>query len=219
MSIALHEPEIRTATKGTPAVEVEPPAELAPPAERLFRLSVAQYLEMIRTNILGPDDRCELLEGILVAKMGKNPPHVIAGKLLFAALPRILPPGWHVAKEDPIVTAESVPEPDCAVVRGDIRDYGDRHPGHADMALVVEVSESSLAYDRRTKMRIYARAGIPVYWIVNLVDSRIEVYTDPTGTADRPTYRLCWAFGSTSDLPVILDGREVGRIAVSDLLP
>lgn len=211
MSIALQEPV------------AQPPAVAVPPADPeygpLYRVSVEQYLEMIRADILRDEDRVELLEGVIVAKMTRHPSHVLATRLILDALGHIPLNGWFVAKEDPIQTRDSVPEPDCSVIRGAIRDYALRHPGLGDMALVVEVAESSLARDRGAKMRIYARAAIPVYWLINLNDRRVEVYTDPTGPADHPTYRQGWAFGPEDELPVILDGREVARIAVRDLLP
>ncbi|MEO6808348.1 MAG: Uma2 family endonuclease, partial [Isosphaeraceae bacterium] len=160
----------------------EPPAARADSSiGPLFRLSVNQYAEMIRLDILTEDDRVELLEGVLVAKMGRKLPHVFTTRRIMAVLVRALPPGWLVTKEDPIRTRDSVPEPDCVVLRGTDEDYRDRWPGPADMALVVEVAESSLSRDRTHKRRIYARAAIPVFWLVNLIDRRIEVYSDPSG--------------------------------------
>src|SRR5690348_16945463 len=90
----------------------------SPPAgqEGLFRFDVEQYLEMVRLGIFANDERVELLEGLVVAKMGKEPPHVFTTKRVFAALNAAAPGGWHVAKEDPIRLATSVPEPDCSVI-------------------------------------------------------------------------------------------------------
>ncbi|MEO6810051.1 MAG: Uma2 family endonuclease, partial [Isosphaeraceae bacterium] len=184
-----------------------------------FRLSVNQYAEMIRLDILTEDDRVELLEGVLVAKMVRNPPHVLSTKLITDALSRSLPAGWHVSKEDPARTSESAPEPDCMVLRGGPRDYGDRWPGPNDMALVVEVAESTLSRDRVVKQRIYARAAIPVFWLVNLIDRRIEVYSDPSGPNDAPDYQTSRHYGPDEEIPLILDGLEIARFAVRDLLP
>lgn len=205
MSIALREPTVS-----------EPEAEFAP---GMYRLSVEQYLDMARMGILTTDDRVELLEGVLVAKMTKYPPHVLSTRLIMNALEGVVPAGWFVAKEDPIATSDSVPEPDCAVVRGTIRDYASRHPGSGEMAMVVEVADSSLGRDRGFKRRIYARAAIPIYWLANLVESRIEVYSDPTGPASKPEYRAVQVFGPDDAIPVVIDGREVARLAVRDLLP
>lgn len=185
----------------------------------LYRLSVDQYAEMVRLDILTEDDCVELLEGVIAAKMGRNPPHVLSTKLIADALSRTLPAGWHVSKEDPIRTSDSVPEPDCTVLRGTPRDYGDRLPGPADMALVVEVAESSLLRDRTIKRRIYARAAVPVYWLVNLIDRRIEVYSDPSGPTDAPDYQISRHYGPDEEIPLVLDGQEFARFAVRDLLP
>ena len=99
-----------------------------------------------------------------------------------------------------------------------IRDYADRHPGPADLALVVEVADSSLREDRKGLAR-YAWAGIPVAWIVNLNDETVEVYTRPTGPADPAKYEEIKVYQKDDHVPVVVDGREVGRVAVADLLP
>lgn len=174
---------------------------------------------MGEAGILTPEDRVELLEGWLVPKMTKNPPHAVASKLASKALDRILPSNWHTRIQDPILLSASVPEPDVAVARGTERDYGDRHPSATEVALIIEVADSSLTEDRRLKKRIYARDGIAVLWIVNLVDNRVEVYTDPTGPADQPDYRKRQDFSPIDSLPLLLEGRELGRIVVRDLLP
>lgn len=185
----------------------------------IYRLSVDQYRRMIEQGILTPEDRVELLEGVLVPKMAINPPHRIATRLVRVALERILPPGWYADQQQPIATAESVPEPDVAVIRGETTDYPDRHPGPDDLALVVEVADSSPARDQAEKKRIYARSGIAVYWLVNLPARRIEVYSDPTGPADAPDYRAWRDYGTEDMVPVVVAGRELARLAVRDLLP
>jgi Uma2 family endonuclease len=174
---------------------------------------------MAREGILTKDDRIELLEGWLIAKMGKNPPHTIAKTLTRDALIAITPAGWFVATEDPVISVDSEPEPDASIVRGSIRDYLDRTPGPQDVALVVEVANSSLSRDRSRKKRLYARSGFIIYWIVNLVDRRIEVYTHPTGPAKRPDYLHRQDFGPDDMIPVVIAGHEMGRLAVRDLLP
>jgi Uma2 family endonuclease len=191
---------------------------VAVPTDYIWRLSVEQYHEMIRTGILTDDDPVELLEGWLVVKMPKNPPHRLATQLTRAALERLIPTGWFVDAQEPVTTENSEPEPDVVIVRGDRRQYSDRHPGPPDLALVVEVAETSLTRDRGMKKRLYARTRIPVYWIVNLVDGQIEVYTDPTGPADEPDFRQRQNYGPPDEVPVVIDGAEVGRLAVRDLL-
>ena len=95
---------------------------------------------------------------------------------------------WYVRIQAPITLSDGEPEPDLALVRGDRRDYLQHHPGPGDVVLVVEVADTSLARDRGIKKQTYAHAGIPAYWIVNLLERQIEVYTEPSGAAATPDY-------------------------------
>jgi Uma2 family endonuclease len=174
---------------------------------------------MINAGILESGDPVELLDGWLVQKMTKHPPHGVAIGLTGDALRGVLPAGWALRYQDPVTTAASEPEPDVAVVRGNYRDYVGHHPGPADVGLLVEVSDTTLATDRGLKKRIYAKARIAIYWIVNLVDNQIEVYTEPSGPAEPPDYRKHQDYRPGDEVPVIIEGREVGRLRVQDLLP
>jgi Uma2 family endonuclease len=180
---------------------------------------VAQYQAMAKHGILTSEDRVELIQGYLVAKMTKNPPHAISTALVRDALQHLLPSGWHSRTQDPITLTDSEPEPDTAVIRGQLRDYRSRHPGPGDVALVVEVADSTIAYDRNVKKPVYAAASIPTYWIVNLEDNHLEVYTDPGGPGTQPDYASYQILQPTDPVAVVLDGHEVGRILVRDLLP
>jgi Uma2 family endonuclease len=191
----------------------------AVPDVPIFRLSVAQYRAMAELGILTEEDPVELLEGWLVQKLTKNPPHTVACHLMQEALRPLLPAGWFIAAQAQVTTLDSVPEPDLAVARGQIRDYLDRHPGSPDVALLVEVADSSLSQDQGIKKRLYARSGFPAYWIVNLVDHRIEVYADPTGPAEVPDYRQRRDYGPDDSIPVVLDGVEVGSLPAAELWP
>ena len=113
----------------------------------------------------------------------------------------------------------SEPEPDVVVVRGTDDDYRDCHPGPADVPLVVEVSDGTLRRDQGFKKAIYAKAGIAVYWIVNLVDRRIEVYSEPFSAGDAADYRLRKDVAEADHVSLLIDGREVAKIAARDLLP
>jgi Uma2 family endonuclease len=188
------------------------------PDDFIWRLSVAQYHEMIRSGILTSDDPVELLAGWLVYKMPKNPPHRIATRVALKALEATIPAGWYVDSQEPITLDDSEPEPDVAVVRGDTRLYRDRHPGPEDVALVVEVADSTIDRDRGVKRRVYARAGIPIYWIINLVESVVEVYQEPSGTGEDADYAHRHEYKLSDLVPVIIEGREVGRITARELL-
>jgi len=181
--------------------------------EPVWQLSVNQYHSMIANGILTEHDRIELLEGLLIAKMPKNPQHSLSTNLLRAALEKIVPVGWYVTSQEPITLDDSEPEPDVMVVCGKPRDYCDRHPNAKDLELVIEVSGSSLNRDRTFKQRIYARAGIPIYWILNLGDRQLEVYTQPTGSE----YKQCQAITETEFVSLNLRGKET-LISVASLL-
>jgi Uma2 family endonuclease len=194
-------------------------AEAAAPEEPIYRLAVAQYLAMVEATILVEDDPVELLEGWLVHKLRKSPPHVVATGLVRCALQRLVPQEWHVDTHELVVTADSVPETDVMWVRGGQRDYLEHHPGPGDVALIVEVADRTLGRDRRIKKRIYARAGIPVYWIVNLVDRRIEVYTEASGAEAPPDYAQRLDYSPDEEIPIVLGGVQIGRIPVHEMLP
>jgi len=201
--------------------EVPHPGErsVAVPTNPIWRLSVPQYHHMIHTGILTDDDPVELLEGWLVTKMPKIPPHRIATRLTREAIALILPAGWYVDSQEPITLADSEPEPDVVIVRGETQQYLDRHPGPQDVELVIEVSDATLLRDRTLKQRLYATAGIPIYWIVNLPDRQVEVYTAPSGPTEEPGYRQHQDFGSEDETPVVIGGVEAGCLAVRDLIP
>ncbi len=189
------------------------------PPDLVWRLGVHQYHGMIEAGILTEDDPVELLEGCLVPKMPKNPPHTLANGLLFEAIARLLPVGWFADSQEPITTADSEPEPGIRVVRGERRAFAARHPGPRDLGLVVEISDATLERDRTLKQQLYARAAIASYWIVSLPDRRVEVYTEPSGPADKPGYARRRELSAGDEVVLVLDGIEIGRLAVSDLLP
>lgn len=198
-----------------------------PPAasreDRLYRISLDKYHQMAAHGILSGRDRVVLLDGLLVTKMTRRPPHATATRKTVKALEAVVPKGWMVNKEDPVsfpggpTGADSEPEPDVTVVRGTIDDYADHHPGPADIALVVEVAYNSLAEDRAGLVR-YAWASIPTAWIINLPERRVEVHTEPTGPDAQARYLEVAVYGLDGRVPVVIDGREVGCLAVKDLL-
>jgi Uma2 family endonuclease len=148
--------------------------------------------------------------------MTQRPPHsVVVGACADAVRP-LLPPGWHIREEKPvrIPGRDSEPEPDLAVARGQRRDWLATHPEAADVALVVEVSDSMLAADRALAAT-YGGGEVPVYWIVNIRDRQIEVYANPiTGAYPAPAI-----LRETDTVELTIAGQVVGRVAVSDLLP
>jgi len=192
---------------------------LAIPDVPIWRLSVAQYHQMIEAGIFTDDDPVELLEGWLVTKMTKNPPHILSTLLTSKALAEILPSGWFISSQEPFTTLNSEPEPDVMVVRGTERDYSQRHPQANEVGLVVEVANSSLQRDRTLKLRIYVAAGIPTYWILNLQERQLEVYTEPSGKGAAAIYAARRDYTASESIPVMLNGEAIGQINLSDLLP
>ena len=193
----------------------ERPAELVP---LVFRFSVEQYEKMLETGILTSEDRVELIEGIVVQKMTQLPPHAAAIDFALDALRPLLPEGWRLREQKPIKLSDSEPEPDLVVLRGPLRLYERRHPRPADIAVVVEVADTMLEGDRRDKGRVYARARISVYWIINLPGRQVEVYTEPR-SGRSPAYRRRTDYGIDTKVPLAIDGDKVGEVAVKDLLP
>jgi Uma2 family endonuclease len=130
---------------------------------------------------LFPHERLELIEGDLITKMGQKPPHAyvvaLLTQLLVAAFPERVRVQLAISVPDPY----SEPEPDLAVLQGTIREFMDRHPGPSDIALVIEVADTSLALDRNIKYRLYARAGIAEYWIIDIAGRRAIVCRRPDG--------------------------------------
>jgi Uma2 family endonuclease len=188
------------------------------PGPPLYRLSVAQYHAMAEAGILAEDEPVELIEGILVQKMTKSRPHALAVLRLIDVLPPLLPAAWHLETEQAITLEDSEPEPDAAVIRGRADDYLAEHPPARAVGLIVEVAKRSLADARNDRKRAYARAGIPVYWILVVEQRRIEVYTDPTGPTGEPTYREERHFAAGESVLLVLDGIPLAEVAVSDLL-
>jgi Uma2 family endonuclease len=185
---------------------------------RVHRFTVDQYERMTEVGILGSEDRVELLEGWIVDKMTQGPRHNVAVDLVRNALAACLTGDWQVREQKATRLPDSEPEPDVAIVRGPIRRYLRRHPAAEDVALAVEVSDSSLAEDRGRKRRIYARSRIPAYWIVNLVEGHVEVHTEPRGGRS-PAYRQRTDYARGQSIPLVVAGATLGPVAVDDLLP
>jgi Uma2 family endonuclease len=189
---------------------------LPPSPSELYRFTVDQYERMGELGILTEDDRVELIDGYVVTKMGKKPPHVWTVDSLEDLLRALLRAKWCLRGENPAnIPPFDEPEPDIVIARGTRATYLERHPDPADIALLIEVSDTTYHRDRGKKWEANARSGIPVYWIVNLPRRRVEVYTDPTpeGYRSRRDYRAGEA------IPVVIDGQPLGEVAVDDILP
>ena len=192
---------------------------VAVPPFPIARFSVEQYHRMIESGAFTEDDRLELIEGWVVRKIAKGAAHEFSTGQTEEFIRGHLPPGWHVRNQAPITLARSEPEPDLTVARGSRQNYRDHHPQAADVALVVEVSDTTLVTDR-LKGKTYAKARIPEFWIVNIASRCIEVHSDPvsseSGEAD---YQQQVAFREGDEVRLVVDGQQCGSIEVSKLLP
>lgn len=176
----------------------------------LVPLTVQQYHAMIASGILQEGEPIELIDGLLVRKDRRDsggsiltvgPRHTtIVTRLDQLFIELLSAVEFYPRIQQPItLNGLSEPEPDVAVVRGSVDSYTDHHPGPADIALVVEVADSSLKDDRDTKLRLYAAAGIPAYWIVNLRDNVVEVFERPLpGDKRYAVQNSCGPTGSLS---------------------
>ena len=184
----------------------------------IARFSVARYQRMIESDIINEQDQVELLENYVVLKMSRNPKHDGSIIQLLEVLFPLRPPGWVLRPQSAITTSDSQPEPDYVLARGTIAQFKHHHPQPDEIGLVVEISDSSLLRDTADKTRIYARAGIPAYWVINLVDNAVEVYTQPSGPTEAPDYANHRTVRPPETVPLVLDGVKVADIPAADLL-
>jgi len=195
-----------------------PRSERVIPPLPVRRFSVEEYHRLIEAGILKSGDPYELLDGWIVPKMTIHPPHNSAVRRLARRLNRLLSDDWVIQVQGPVTFPDNEPEPDIVIAIGPETKYGNVNPGAKDVVLVAEVADTSLAEDQVTRLRIYSRARIPVYWVVNLIARRVEVYSQPR-SGQNPTYRHRRDYGPGEKLPIVLAGREVGEIAVREILP
>ncbi len=188
------------------------------PEPRPYQWTREEYYKMGELGFFD-DKRVELIEGRVFEMSPIYSPHATSVTLAGEVLREIFGRGWVVREEKPLsLGTNSDPEPDIALVAGKTRDFKDAHPTTA--ALVIEVADSSLSYDRNHKASLYAKAGIADYWIVNLQDRQIEVHRRPISDANAE-------FGfSYGDKMIFKEGdsakplaKPKASIAVADLLP
>lgn len=157
-----------------------------PPLEPL---TITQVEQMMAHGILMEGAPIELIDGLLIRKdrgtcggdpMTHHPRHAACVSFLQGLAALVETHGCHLRSQLPIALTEvRAPEPDLAIIRGKREEYRNRHPAPPDILVLVEVADSSLDFDRTTKQRIYAEAGIATYWIVNLIDNVVEVHQQP----------------------------------------
>jgi hypothetical protein len=191
------------------------PLPPAPPK----RYTVAEYQHLIRIGAFANNERNELIEGWLIPKTSRNPRHDVALDKTQDTIRPLLPSGWRLRIQSAITTSDSEPEPDIAIVQEPPDRYMNSHPVPSEIAALIEVSDASLTFDRNTKGRMYARANIEVYWIVNLIDRQVEVYTKPDSQAIDPSYASRQDFSENESAPLIIAGQQVAIVPVRSMLP
>jgi Uma2 family endonuclease len=190
------------------------------PTEPRPRLWTAEeFYLLLDQGFFLPNNRVELIEGEIIDMPAQKNYHGAALTLTQMALLAIFGEGYWVRPQLSLdLSPISVVDPDIAVIRGDPRTYSQTNPTSA--LLIVEVSDSTLSYNRNSKASLYARSGVADYWIVNLVDRQLEVYRNPVADPSR-----LHGFGYSSR--TILDPGDVvsplavptAQVAVADLLP
>ena len=165
-----------------PAVPTQPAVPARNPSP-LYRMTLEKYEALIASGVFNKRDRVHLINGYLVTRMAESPSHSAICEIIRFAIEAFLlalPTPWHLRSDKPIrfPVQSSMPEPDLVIVRGERRIYLNRYPEPADAALIIEVSKTSLDEDRALA-DIYGASGVPIYWIVNLVDGQVEVYSKP----------------------------------------
>jgi len=146
------------------------------------RFTVEEYLRMGESGIILPDERVELIEGEIIQMTPIGPPHAGTVARLSATLVRGAGERAVVWPQNPLHLGDrSMPEPDLILLKARSTFYTDAYPINDDVLLLIEVADSSIAYDRLRKLQLYARFGIPEYWILNIPESCIEVYRTPAG--------------------------------------
>jgi len=187
-----------------------------------FEITSTLFFRMVELGLIPGDRRVYLWCGGLCEKMAKTVAHAIAAIAIQEALRKRLPPGWLLWPENPIrLDARHAPLPDIPVVRGPLELYRreNRHPDAGDVGLLVEVSVSSLAADLGDVMETFARALVPAYWVADVKGHRVIAHQGPRVVDNRGEYALVESFGTGRDVPLVLDGVEVARIPVDEILP
>ena len=185
----------------------------------LYRFTLDQYRRMSELEIISSKDHCELINGYVIDEPILNPPHASTSTKLLREFFGILDDNYSIRSDKPIEleALDSSPCPDLVVAQGSHNRYDYRHPQPKDIFLVIEVSDTSLRKDQTTMLELYALDKIPIYWIVNLPEKKVEVYSQPRA-GKKPTYKKREEFVPGQSIPIVLNGNSVGELAVSDFL-
>jgi Uma2 family endonuclease len=193
--------------------------EVFVPVPASERLTVDEFRRKAAMGELSQSKKFELLEGVVVAKARQTLKHETALENIQNIVGKLTPGGWHLRVQQPLNCGDSQPEPDIAIVKDALDMYVDRPPMPNMVSLVVEVADASLTLDRRVKGRVYARAGLSVYWLLNLVDSELEVYSRTSGPVPMPGYQEKRVYRAEDKLSLVVGLDDLGTVKVRDMLP
>ncbi len=191
------------------------PSDAIVPEFPIYRFTIRQFERMVEHGVLGKDDRVELFDGWIVPKYSQSPPHCYKRTVLESWFREILGAGWWILPRSSLVVGRSVFEPDLMLLREGTT-FGRRWPRAKEASLVIEIADIEVPRDCGYKLARYAGAGVTNYWIVNIPDRRVEVYSKPEAGRKRG-YRKRTDYVSGDLLPLVLDGKKLGAIAVSEL--
>ncbi|MCW3059559.1 MAG: hypothetical protein JWQ02_1380 [Capsulimonas sp.] len=196
----------------TPHTISETPEANAPAPHRWTR---EDYYRLGDLGFFPPDARVELIDGEIIETMSpQKTPHTVTLHTTVQALRSAFGVSSYIREQSPMtLTDDSEPEPDILVVRDSIQDYKDRHPGPNDTLVLVEISDSTLAYDRTRKAALYAAAGVAEYWIVDVAGQQLEVRRSPQSDA----YQETTIYNATQTVTPLAAPHT--SIVVSDLFP
>ncbi len=204
------------------ATVTETPTIPTQAAEAPFDLTVDLFSRMVESGLLPRDRRIFLHDGRLFEKMAKTKAHGYVGAAVTRAIDRRLPEAWSLWPESTIaLDATNAPLPDFAVIRGaSPLDYASpaRYPGPGDVGILIEIAVTSLRDDLTTALGMYARAGIAVYWVVDVLGKRVLVHSEPRTVEDRGEYARVETYRAGEALPLVLEGQEVARVPFDELL-
>jgi hypothetical protein len=195
---------------------------LSTSAQRSYQFDVRQFHRMVAAGVFG-DEKVELVAG-RIYPLTDLPPHTFAVGRFRLALWALLPQAtWTIREEKPVLISRYwAPKPDISVLRGLDELYATRHPRPRDVAMLVEVADTTYHRDRGRKWRRYASAGVPSYIIVRLngADTLVEVWTGPTGRGNAARYVdvVRYSARAGESVPIEIDGNSYGQIAVGDLI-
>ena len=183
------------------------------------RFTVDEYHKLMDSAALDSALRTELVEGWVVEKMTRNALHDSTLQYAPHGLRQRIGSGWDLRSQSAVTMDDGEPEPDIVVVPGPPLRFRHEHPVPSDVGLLIEISDTTLRYNRGPKLRDYARNSVARYWILNTNDRVVEVFEDPTGPTELPDYRIRKIYKLGESVPLLLRDDVMESVPVDELIP